>query len=209
VTEVETRTRRERLVAAALEALDELGPEAITTRRLAERAGVTTMALYSEFGALGGLVREVVDAGFAELAAAFAAFAPTEDPVADLAALGGIYRARALTQPHLYAVMFGAAPLGGYRRTGEELNQGIETFYVCVQGVERATAAGRFAEGDAFRRAGQMWAALHGAVMLEIAGMLQVVGDPMPDVLKPMLHNLFVGFGCDAESAGRSLDHLR
>ncbi len=199
-------TRRERLVAAAIEALDELGPEAVTTRKLAERAGLTTMGLYSEFGSLGGLMSEVVDAGFAELAAAFAAVRDTDDPVADLATLCATYRARALAQPHLYAVMFGAAPLGGHRRTGAEIDQvPVDTFQVCVRGVERAMDAGRFDTGDAFKTAGQVWSALHGAVMLEIAGMLQIVGDPFPEVMLPMFRTLFIGLGDDAERASASL----
>lgn len=204
--QIETRTRRERLVAATIEALDELGPEAVTTRKLAERAGVTTMGLYSEFGSLGGLMSEVVDAGFDELAAAFDAVELTDDPVADIATLCAVYRARALAQPHLYAVMFGAAPLGGHRRTGAEIDQiPKETFGVCVHGVARAMQAGRFTPGDAFKTAGQVWSALHGTVMLEIAGMLDFVGDPFPEIHVPLWRTLVIGLGDTPERADASL----
>jgi AcrR family transcriptional regulator len=210
VTETDVRTRRERLVAATIEALDELGPEAVTTRKLAERAGTTTMGLYSEFGSLGGLMSEVVDAGFEELAAAFDAVEHTEDPVADLATLTGVYRARALAQPHLYAVMFGAAPLGGHRRTGAEIDQiPIDTFEVCVRAVDRAMRAGRFSPGDAFKTAGQVWSSLHGVVMLEIAGMLQIVGDPLTEILLPLWRTLFVGLGDDPDRVDASLRAAR
>ena len=38
-----------------------------------------------------------------------------DDPAADLTAMAAAYRAHALAHPHLYAVMFGATTLGGYR----------------------------------------------------------------------------------------------
>src|ERR1044072_4982865 len=83
------------------------GPAALTTRRVAQETGVSTTAVYSLFGDKAGLVREMFLAGFERLSEAFAAVPTTEDPVADLLALGHAYRANARANPHLYELMFG------------------------------------------------------------------------------------------------------
>ena len=86
----------------------------------------------------------------------------TDDALVDLAQLAMAYRSNALDNPHLYAVMFGSASLGGYRRTSEELDTGRETFDVLVAGTQRAMDEGKLAVGDAESVAAQFWSALHG-----------------------------------------------
>jgi AcrR family transcriptional regulator len=202
-------SRRERLIAAALDLLDEEGPGAVTTRRLAKRAGLTTMAFYTEFGSLAGLVRAVVDAGFDQLSAAFAALEQTADPISDLLVLGTIYRQRAQAQPHLYAVMFGTATLGGYRRTGDELTQGLETFTEGVRLVRRAMDDQRLTDGDPLLVTAQLWSALHGQLVLEMSGMLNAAGDPFTTVLVPLFSALIVGLGDDPNDTLASIASAR
>lgn len=195
MTETDVVTRRDRLIESALALLSDRGPAALTTRALAEHAGLTTMAVYSEFGSMGGVTKVVVDAGFARLAKAFAALPTTDDPIFDLMMLGATYRRCALTEPHLYSVMFGTTTIGGYRRTGDELVWGIETFREGEAIVARAMADGRLRIGDTFQVTAQLWSALHGALILETANMLDVAGDPLIDVTLPMFTALIVGLG--------------
>jgi hypothetical protein len=63
---------------------------------------------------MSGLVREMIHEGFARLRQHFAQVAQTTDPVADMALMGRAYRDNALTNPHLYMVMFGGATLAGF-----------------------------------------------------------------------------------------------
>jgi AcrR family transcriptional regulator len=209
MAEQTTTSRRDRLLAAATALLDEAGPAAVTTRRLAQRADTTTMSVYSEFGSLGGVVRAVVDEGFTRLGEAFAAIRRTDDPVCDLLVLGATYRDRALAQPSLYAVMFGTAPLGGYRRSGDELVQGIETFAVAVDLVSQAMKHERMRPGDAFRTTAQLWSALHGELVLEMSGMLDVAGPPMDAVLLPLFTALIIGLGDEPERTHASITEAR
>jgi AcrR family transcriptional regulator len=201
----EPESRRERLIAAALDVLDQDGPNAVTTRRLAERAGTTTMSVYSEFGSLGGVVQAVVEAGFEELSTAIAAIERTPDPVADVITLGAVYRQRALARPHLYRVMFGLDTLGGYRRSGDELRWGIDTFGQSAELIERAIGEGRLATGDPWIVSLQLWASLHGHVLLEMSGLLGHTGDPVATGLQPMVEALLVGLGDERERVHASM----
>lgn len=147
------------------------------------------MAVYTHFGGLPELVRAVVQEGFSRLAAHLGAVSETDDPLADLAALGEAYRANALEHPQLYAVMFGSASLGGYRLHEDELDEGRYTFDVLVAATQRTIDAGIFRAGDAESLAAQLWSATHGFVMLELAGYLAADREPdaVDEVLNPML----------------------
>ncbi|MEO5851194.1 MAG: TetR/AcrR family transcriptional regulator [Nocardioides sp.] len=181
---------RRRMLEAAARLLGEEGPSALSTRRLAREAGTSTMAVYTHFGGMPALVREVVAEGFARLEARVGAVPPTDDTLADLRALAAAYRANALANPHLYAVMFGSASLGGYRLHDEERAVGLVAFGQLVAGIVRAMDAGALRRGDPAVAAGQVWTALHGYVMLELAGFQHVVDDPEHTLLWPLLDHL-------------------
>src|ERR1700719_4194891 len=77
------------------------GRQGLTLRRLASEVGTSTMAIYTHFGGMDELRREVRREGFARLGAHLAAVAETDDPVADLAQLGQAYFTNALENPNL------------------------------------------------------------------------------------------------------------
>jgi len=181
---------RRRLIEVAADILSEDGPAALSARRLARDAGTSTMAVYTHFGGMPGLVRAVVAEGFARLYARVAEVKETEDPLADLIGSAAAYRAHALADPHLFSVMFGSASLGQYRLTTQELEVGLAAFDQLAAIVARVMAAGAIRQGDARAVAGQFWAALHGYVMIEIGGLSHVVEDPEVEILQPLLANL-------------------
>src|SRR5688572_9009901 len=99
---------RERLVAGALTVLEHGGIDALRARELTAQAGVSTMAVYTHFGGMPGLVDEVVLEGLRRFAAAVRAAAPeTDDPLRDLIRGGVAYVTFALANPQLYRLMFG------------------------------------------------------------------------------------------------------
>jgi AcrR family transcriptional regulator len=184
---------RRRLLEAAARLLTQEGPAALSTRRLATEVGTSTMAVYTHFGGLPDLVKAVADEGFERLAAHLAEVPQTDDPVQDLMALGWAYRANALDNPQLYSVMFGSASLGGYQRSGDDLDAGRYTFDVLVEGIARVMASGQWRTGDPEQVAAQLWSALHGYVMLELAGYFDREPDAVEEVLVPLLINLGIG----------------
>jgi AcrR family transcriptional regulator len=185
----ETDVRR-RLLEGAARLLGEEGPSALSTRRLAREAGTSTMAVYTHFGGMPALVSEVAAEGFRRLIARVDEVERTDDPIADLQRMAVAYRANALDNRYLYAVMFGSASLGGFRLDAGHVEVGADAFAQLRDAVARAMDAGALRKGDPSAVAGQFWSALHGYVMLELANYHQITDDPENDVLWPMLAHL-------------------
>lgn len=181
---------RGRLLEEAARILGEEGPSALSARRLATAAGTSTMAVYTHFGSMAGVVDEVATEGFRRLIDHVDAVGASDDPLADLRRMAGAYRDNALENRHLFGVMFGAISLGGFHGRGADPEVSAAAFDQIVSGVERAMAAGVLREGDPRAVAAQFWSALHGYVMLELAGMDRVVDDSERAVLWPMLAHL-------------------
>src|SRR6478735_4802089 len=161
---------RRRLLEAAALLLDEEGPDSLTARRLAREAHTSTMAVYTHFGGMQALVREIVVEGFRRFAEHVTDQPQTDDPAADLAEMAGAYR---------------LAP--------EEREVGRYTFVVLADAVERAMDAGRLRRDDPGVVAEQLWSAMHGFVMLELAGLHPISKNPPEDVLRPMMNALIAG----------------
>ncbi|MBA9005597.1 MULTISPECIES: TetR/AcrR family transcriptional regulator [Thermomonospora] len=195
---------RTTLIDIAARLLAQEGPQALSTRRLAAEAGSSTMVVYTHFGAMSGLVREVVHEGFARLQGYLTRVERTGDPVADMALLGRAYRHNALANPHLYAVMFGGASLAGFSLTEEDRQHGRYTLANVVECAARCLEAGRFRAGDAELVAHQMWSAIHGLITLELGGYLIPPYDA-ERCFEAQLVALMVGAGDAPEAATRSV----
>src|ERR1051326_8654474 len=161
------------LMEAAARLLAEEGPNALSTRRLASAVGTSTMAVYTHFGSMQDLVRAMVHEGFRRLNEWMLEVGQSEDPVADVAALGIAYRDNALANQHMYSVMFGGSTLGGFALTDEDRQHGRYALAPVVSAVGRCIETGRFRPGDPLLVASQMWIALHGLVTLELGGYLE------------------------------------
>ncbi|MBM7819555.1 AcrR family transcriptional regulator [Cellulosimicrobium cellulans] len=156
---------RDRLLDVASRAISEHGESAVTVRSVATAAGTSPSAVYALFGSRDDLVAAVSAEGFRRFAAHLAAVVRTDDPGADLAALGGAYRAFALADPHFYAVMFarGVRPGAERPRAVEE-----ETFLVLRDAVARLVPDAASAADVALG----LWGLVHGLVSLELAGLV-------------------------------------
>lgn len=136
----------------------------MTVRSVATAAGTSPSAVYALFGSRDELVAAVSAEGFRRFAAHLAAVERTDDPGADLAALGGAYRGFALADPHFYAVMFarGVRPAADRPRAVEEA-----TFLVLRDAVARLVP-----DAAATDVALGLWGLVHGLVSLELAGLV-------------------------------------
>ncbi|WP_067815027.1 TetR/AcrR family transcriptional regulator [Actinomadura kijaniata] len=195
---------RDTLVDIAARLLAAEGPQALTTRRVAAEAGSSTMVLYTHFGSLGDLVREVVREGFARLQDHLTRVRATDDPVADTALLGRAYRRNALANPHLYSVMFGSATLGGFSLSEEDRHHGRYTLANVVESAARCVASGRFRAEDPELVAHRLWSAIHGLITLELGGYLVAPYDA-PTCFESQLVALMVGSGDAMEAATASV----
>jgi AcrR family transcriptional regulator len=158
---------RIRLLDVAGTLLTTEGPDALSLRRLAAAAGTSTSAVYALFGGKPGILRGLFVEAFTRFAAHLDLVTPSDDPLADLLALGHAYRASALADPHLYAVMFGS-PVPGFEPAPEDYEHAEATFAPLLDAVRRAVASGQLRDADPMRIATALWANVHGLVSLEL-----------------------------------------
>jgi AcrR family transcriptional regulator len=211
------RSVRDELLHAAVGLLNEHGPDALQTRKVAGAAGTSTMAVYTHFGGMRSLIAEVAEEGLRQFDAALTV-RQTDDPVADLMAVGAAYRRFAIERPHMYRLMFGStsahginAPAGNVLTlTLDEIEQHEPSFAHVVRGVHRAMLGGRITANSAddgasvVATAAQFWALIHGFVMLELAGFYGDDGSAVLPVLAAMTTNLLVALGDSPEAVRRS-----
>jgi AcrR family transcriptional regulator len=155
------------LLDAARRLLAEEGASALTVRRLAAEAGLSTMAIYSRYGGKDGIVDALYIEGFERLAEAMRGARMTKDPIGDLDRCGQAYRSFALANPTSYAVMFQNV-VPDFHPSEAAMVTAAQTLDLLAQLVQRAIDAGKFAPGDASALAGLLWAAQHGIVSLEL-----------------------------------------
>lgn len=171
---------RRELLDVAGRLLDEDGPHALSTRRIAGRAGTSTMSIYALFGGKDGLAAALYVGGFDDLEAAMRAPPPRGTGAARVLDLNRRYRRFALARPARYALMFERIvpgflpPPAALERARRSLDPLVEAvaFGVGHQGWRVASA-----EDAAVR----LWAAAHGLVNVELAGHLP------PDAASGML----------------------
>lgn len=205
---------RERLLEAALRALEDAGPEALQARKLAAEIGTSTMAVYTHFGGMPGLFEALVTEGFVRFGDQLANVPHTDDPMQDLAALGLAYRDYARRHPQRYRMMFGLAAPGVSRKESQDLTEsgtptplpeGAATFTMLVTAVQRVIDSGPDTSGDAVVLAGQAWSAMHGYVLLEMTGAFGPEDHGLGRILGPMMVNQMVGLGADRASTEQSM----
>lgn len=99
------RSTPERVLDVAAALLREAGPDALTTRRICEGAGITAPTLYHHFGDKDGLLQALAER---EMKAFFArkwAMPPSGDPLADLVQGWDDWIAFARSAPELVAAL--------------------------------------------------------------------------------------------------------
>jgi AcrR family transcriptional regulator len=166
-----------KVCAAAEEVLVQDGPAGLTVRAVAARAGIAPMGLYSRLGGKDALVDVLLIRGFDRLRAAVAGL-DEPDLLERLRASGIRYREFALANRHFYAIMFEAAI--PHESSSEEVAvHAAAAFDELVRIVETAAAAGRILAADPREVAQQIWSAVHGAVALELNGLVLT---PDPEV---------------------------
>ncbi|WP_213451974.1 TetR/AcrR family transcriptional regulator [Rhizomonospora bruguierae] len=195
---------RQELVEAAARLLTEQGPRSLSARALARETGTSTMAVYTYFGGMPGLVRAVIREGFARLAERLATVRDSDDPVADSFRLAAAYRRSAHLAPHLYAVMFGGSSIAGFQLSEEDRRIGLYTLRVARDAVSRCIEAGRFRPADPWSVTRHLWCQLHGLVSLELTGYLTAT-DRSDDEFRAYLRNLAVGAGDTPQQAEASI----
>jgi AcrR family transcriptional regulator len=173
---------RDDIIAAATELLDESGDDSqLTLRGVAKRLGIAAPSIYRHFPDVAHLKLAVVERSFAEFARTRDAATPrTADPAVALLARCRAYCRFALANPGAYRFLFSHhAPTG---EPGRPLT-GMPAFEALAASINDCQRAGLArAPDDPAWLAAQVWAALHGLVLLR----LNAPGFPWPAPVERM-----------------------
>lgn len=186
---------RQALLDTAGEILRREGLQALSMRKIAAAVGCSTMVLYSNFGSKEGLIDALFLEGFRRLHQALLATSDPEDASERVLALCRTYRSAAHAAPAYYAIMFQGA-VAEYAAAPASREQAMATMAPLIEAVGRyLQARADAADGAARAMAMCLWAAAHGIVSLELAGMLPVAaGDAMYErTLRDLLHAAWPG----------------
>jgi len=190
---------RAALLDAAVEVIDEIGPQGLTIREVARRAGVSHAAPYRHFNDRDDLILTAVEHGFDLLQDTMekAKAAAEDDAISQFAASGLAYLDFALNNPAYYRVMFSGdllSPNGNMslRHTSREaLDDMVESIKECQElGLVRA--------GNPVTYALTILSTLHGFVSMVNDNRVQHLVDSnytLEDLRDTVLDNLFAGIG--------------
>lgn len=162
-------TREPSVLDAAEQLLRAEGPHGLSLRRIAELAGTSTQAVYTQFGGKAGLADALYREGYRRLDERLAGVDTELDPLDRVRALSEAYRANALEHPHLYEVMTGR-PVPEYDPPLASRRRARRTLQPVIDALAEAVARGELV-GDPREIARRMWAAGHGFVSLVIHGL--------------------------------------
>ena len=144
---------RATLLDAARTLLEADGPAALTVRRIAAEAGMSTMNVYSRFGGKDGVVDELYCEGFHRLREYVAKHAKSDDPVENFRAPGVAYRDFALENRTFYSVMF-FRPIPGYVPSPAARRVALDGFDELVARIRELMDSGEIAELRSVQRGG-------------------------------------------------------
>lgn len=128
---------RDRIIASAIELLSASGRDAVTTRAVADAAGVQGPTIYRLFGDKRGLLDAVAEFGFASYMRQKMAREVSPDPVENLRVGWNLHVEFGLTQPQLYLIMY-ADPRPGMSTPAVESSRRM-----LVNHMQRVAEAGR------------------------------------------------------------------
>jgi AcrR family transcriptional regulator len=151
---------------AAREILDREGHAAVAMRPVAERVGITPMAIYRHYSDRASLLNALADEGFREVATRVHAQKLKGEVESRLMQVGEVFLNAALQFPNLYQLMF-LVPREGARVYPRDFKaRRSPTFNPTVNILEEAMKAGELRPDDAVAVAFELSALSHGLIVL-------------------------------------------
>jgi AcrR family transcriptional regulator len=195
-----------RLVEVTARLLAEEGEPAVSARRVATEAGASTMAVYTHYGSMDELLAAVRREGFRRFGLELERPSLTADPVADFMAQGWGYRHFALSEPHLYQVMFQTRVADPTRQavTAADVDAGVGTFLTMLDRIQRCADGGRWTVPEVHMAGEVVWSVVHGHSMIELSGYHRnLVRDPVASYADCLLR-VGLAYGDSPEAAAAS-----
>lgn len=182
---------------------------AISARQLARELGTSTMVVYTHFGGMDELTRQVMRRGFIEFGNELSRGAVTEDAVADWMTYLWNYRRFALREPHLYAVMFGPRLAAFNLGDPSDAEAARSTYVSLLRRIHACVNAGRWQADDVTVAGDAIWSSVHGHTTLELTRFFAGVGRDPVRSYSEILTRMSIGHGDDTFATARSLSTAR
>ena len=166
------------LLDAAEAVLDAEGVVGLTVRRVADRVGVSTRAVYSTLGSKEGLLQELGVRAYDTLGSMVNALPRTDDPATDLVSAGvDGFRAFALGHQGLFriGIQLTDAPPAARPHIRAAANHALGTL---LERLERLQAAGSLDSRTLLVAATQFHATCEGLAAAELRGALAPITEP-------------------------------
>lgn len=190
---------RSALLEAALAVLTEIGPQGLSIREVARRAGVSHAAPYRHFADRDELILAVVEQGFELMQQTMAAEKANAGPAPldQFAASGLAYVNFALEHPAYYRVMFSGDLLSS---TGHVAFQHTSSRAIreMVSDIELGQQMGVLRPGDPVTQALTIWSTIHGFVSIVNDNRIgHLIGKPfsLENIRDEVLTMIFTGIG--------------
>jgi AcrR family transcriptional regulator len=178
------------LISAAEKVLARDGVGGLTIRAVAEEAKIAPMGIYNRLGGKAGLINMLLTGAFDRLRTALEA-AAEPDPLTRLREYALYYRRFALENPIFYRFIFEDVSAGN-REVTQVRELAASCYLVLLRGMELAAAAGHIDAAERLEATQQLWSAMHGAVVLELRGLVQT---PDPEVTyRKLVDSVLGGF---------------
>ncbi len=162
---------RVRLLRRAGEIVQESGLGGLSLRTLASDCATSTTAVYALFGGKDGLLTALFDEAFERLRRQLAAVRRGEDAVEDLVRTGLAYRESAMSDPHLFSLMFGGPTV--LSPTAQARTVAGTALGPLREAVDRAVDEHALrADTDPATASVTVWTTVHGWAMLQLRGFL-------------------------------------
>lgn len=158
---------RSALLDAALDVISEIGPQGLSIREVARRAGVSHAAPYRHFTDKNELILAVVEQGFALMQQTTLAekAAADDDAASQFTASGLAYVNFALDHPAYYRIMFSGDLLSSTGHVSLQ-HTSREALQVMVSDISQCQELGLLRDGDPVIAALTIWSTIHGFVTL-------------------------------------------
>ena len=154
------------ILTAARDLLDRKGVAAVAMRPIAEKVGITPMAIYRHFADRASLLNAVANEGFQALAAQLQSIHLKGNVEHRLLQVAAVFLDAALQSPNLYELMF-LVPREGARVYPRDFKaRRSPTFNPTVNILENAMRAGELQPDDAVEIAFELSALSHGLIVL-------------------------------------------
>ena len=172
LTEQDIADFRAELCRVATERFARYGYDGVTMRQLAEALGCSPKTPYRYFKDKADILSTVRAQAFARFAEALEAAAATAtNPMDRMRRVGGAYMRFAAEHPHAYRIMFEIdQPIDG---SNADLARESDRAHRLITSQSEELAAAGLIDVDPQLFGWSLWAASHGVVMLQKAGMLK------------------------------------